>query len=419
MAAPYIRKMVILQEEAPGYRQEPSRPCAGRALAEVCGSKGKITVSAQNLRGGVTYMVYLIEPGEMESVGIPIGRVTANERGRVDARLLFDAGENGSRLNDKTIVTLIVPSAGTLTAPLVGMVNPAAPSFVWRGNFKEYTFPEKPCGCPSGAGAEMPEPETLPVPPMETLPAPEPESRPESEPKLVPEPMPMPEPAPEPEPVPIPPMQTLPEPEPVPVPPMQILPEPEPEPTPAPEALPETVSAKEVFFGFVQEDGQAQEQDPHERFAEVVAAFRRSEEAFIPSPEAMAQADNDGATEEAGRQEPDIWMLFETNTPMSPFEKQNADVRWVRLSIEELAQLPMGGRRLAESEFVKNGYEHYRHLLLGKLSQGIMTRFILGVPGIYKESEHRMAARLGFRQFKTLDGSPPAAGTPGYWLLVL
>jgi len=459
MSEPYIRKMVILREEQSGHRADAARPCAGRALLEAGGAQGKLTLSVQNLKPGQVYTLYLIEAGDAESIGIPLGRFMATERGRADERLLFDAGPDGTRVNDRAVVALVAGN-NPLTAPLVGAVNPSVSgAFVWRGNFKEFIFPTPECGCPA---------ETAPVPEPEPIPAPEP----------------MPEPTPEPEPVPLP--ETLPEP------PSAIpLPEEEPETTPEPvtpgedlpgEARPslpqngfppdieespaENIPTEEEQEEALEEPAPAplrfeilQSVDIHEHFTAAVADFHATDTLFIacpaeetapqtpeadtphppieetppaeetvpiPEPPPVEEAPpleetppSEEKTLPSGKELLDIWKLFETNTPVAPFEKQNVDVQWVRISLDELKQLPFDMPRLLDSDFLRKSYEQNNHLILGKLSQGIMTRFVLGVPGLYDENEHRAAARLGFRQFKTLDGEPAAAGTPGYWLLII
>ena len=463
MSVPYIRKMVVLNEELPAYRANPARPAAGRALLEADGSKGRITVSAQNLRPGTVYKVYLIQASETESVGMPIGILTPNEKGKADARLLFDAGENAVRIQARTIVAIFAPSDGTLVTPLAGAVDETeARKIAWRANFTAYTFPKPDCGGPNAPAETLPapplaptpvqpvpEPEPLPpattrpAPPLEPLPVP---VEPEPLPPVTTRPAPPPEPLPVPvEPEPLPPATTRPAPplEPLPVPVQPSAPEDAPEVTrdaffnllenmewePADTAGEAPAHAETANTGAAEAVSpmpEAAPQSPHARFAEAVNRFHAHDFVFIPAPEGEMPPGTDAppcgctpAPPETDGGQIDVWQLFESNTPMQPFERQNADVSWVRLSLDEFSRLPFDASRLAESEFVREQYDKYRHLIFGKLSQGILTRFILGVPGMYREQERRAAARLGFRQFKTLDGSPAATDTAGYWLLVL
>jgi len=387
MPTPYIRRMVILQEDQTGYRADASRPCAGRALLEATGSQGKATISVQNLKPNTVYTLYIIEADETESIGVPLGRFTTEANGKATVRLLFNADADAAHISNKTIVALIAADNGPLVTPLVGAVNRSVSgNIVWRGNFKEYVFPKTPCGCPEENTDAIEPPAPIEASPEDTLP-----------------------------------------------------PQDVPPPTPY-----DDVPTTQEFFSVLQ----SSDKDAGARFADTVERFLKSGEmlaaapsdasapvptpmpvpthtptpmpAPAPAPMSAPTGESDDAENHDNREGAlDIWYLFDTGTPVRPFEKQNADVQWIQIGIDELAQLPFQTQRLLESEFVQNGYETYRHFILGKLSQGIITRFILGVPGRYDEREHRAAARLGFRQFKTLDDSPAATGTPGYWLLVL
>ena len=495
MSETYIRKMVILREEQSGYRADVSRPCAGRALLEATGAQGKLTLSVQNLKPGHVYTLYLIEAGDTESVGIPLGRFRATDKGKADEKMLFDAGPDSVRIGDRAVVALVA-CAEPLTAPLAGAVNPTASgTFIWRGNFKEYVFPVPDCSCPKEEPAETGMPAPVPTP-IEPTPTPEPAPAP---PETLPAP---PQTLPErSETMPSPP-QVLPEyPEILPEPP-EILPEPpeaiplpaeppeNPEPTPIPgDGLPGSARPSMPWNGFPPDADTIctevvpetpapprfevlQAIDAHERFAAAVIDFHAADTLFVayptetdappcpddnvamPEPDIAPPSDNpvtpihneapdvdatpdmdtvpdmDAVPENditspgenmppSGDAPLDIWRLFETNEPVTPFEKQNVDVSWVLISMDELMRLPFNMPRLLESDFLRDSYVKNDRLILGKLSQGIMTRFVLGVPGLYDEGEHRAAARLGFRQFKTLDGEPAAPGTPGYWLLII
>jgi|GEM_PF-1848831 len=494
MPAPYIRKMVPLYEDANGYRADPLRPCAGRALLEANGSQGKVMFSAQNLKAGIPYTLYLVTVEETESVGLPLGLIAVSPVGKAEARFLFDAGADGGRICAEAVVALVTKNGAAMNAPLVGAVDRfAAPKRMWRDRFREYVFPKPPCaehGSDSLDGESVPAPEPLPEIAPEALPAILPKLVPDALPEVMPETLPEPEfePEPAPEALPMPMPETLPGIAP------EVLPEPELEPEPAPEALPMPVleALPENFAKSVSETEselepepiqeakpehapgdalgshpilsdevipQPQPDDPHRRFAKAVATFHANDYAFIPAPhmeqpaqtapfaarnqQGMAAKQND--VEDNGRDAPenqplvveagenileaqpemeenaplDVWRVFETHTPVYPFAKQNADVQWVQIRLDELARLPFGDTRLTGSPFVTEGYEKGGHLLLGMLSQGVITRFILGVPGLYEPEERRAAARLGFRQFKTTGGTAPVEGAEGYWLLVI
>ena len=62
-----------------------------------------------------------------------------------------------------------------------------------------------------------------------------------------------------------------------------------------------------------------------------------------------------------------------------------------------------------------HGYYNYRHLLIGKTSDG---KYVLGVPGIMNPQEKYLAVMFGFPDFKFSD-VPEQNPAGGYWYRIL
>ena len=109
--------------------------------------------------------------------------------------------------------------------------------------------------------------------------------------------------------------------------------------------------------------------------------------------------------------------VFARSTKMSPFKRQNKQVLWIRVSLQDLTALT-DARRFVNHPFVASAYKKYSHLILGMSEDGLGRRqYILGVPEAYDPEFRVVAARMGFVQFKCCDDVAPRTGEYGYWLI--
>ena len=89
----------------------------------------------------------------------------------------------------------------------------------------------------------------------------------------------------------------------------------------------------------------------------------------------------------------DIWNNLEKSRSCVQI---NEDVCAVQLELSDLRELPRQHWNLGNNSFLLHGFFNYRHLLLGKLSNG---KWFIGVPGVYQAQEQVMASIFGFPGF--------------------
>ena len=114
------------------------------------------------------------------------------------------------------------------------------------------------------------------------------------------------------------------------------------------------------------------------------------------------------APERTWRGEPKItWeQLWNTYPKYQPFGPEDP---WevLQISVQDIGRLPREYWHLGSNDFLLNGYETYRHLILAKDVQEDLH--FLGVPGESLNQDYRIAEMFGFRQYRP-------AEKLGYWL---
>ena len=70
---------------------------------------------------------------------------------------------------------------------------------------------------------------------------------------------------------------------------------------------------------------------------------------------------------------------------------------------------------MVQNSFLLHGFYHYRHLLLGRMSQGKNVQYYLGVPGVFYEKEKAAALFYGFESFEGAV-TPAKEGSFGYYM---
>lgn len=72
-------------------------------------------------------------------------------------------------------------------------------------------------------------------------------------------------------------------------------------------------------------------------------------------------------------------------------------------------------QKMVHNSFLLHGYYNYRHIILGKISQGGEEAFYLGVPGVYYDREKMAAEMFGFEAFEG-KYAPAKQGSFGYYM---
>ena len=108
--------------------------------------------------------------------------------------------------------------------------------------------------------------------------------------------------------------------------------------------------------------------------------------------------------------------IFRNYPGMYPFEDDEV-LECVKLEPHDIGIFSMDKWPLANNSFLLHGYYTYRHLIFAKMKHTNKAKYVLGVPGIFRDRERFMASMFGFRGFKGVRNKPLATGEFGYWYL--
>ena len=111
-----------------------------------------------------------------------------------------------------------------------------------------------------------------------------------------------------------------------------------------------------------------------------------------------------------------VKKLFNNFPGMYPFEDDEI-LECIKFEPHDIGLFSMDKWPLANNSFLLHGYYTYRHLIFAKMKSGNMFKYILGVPGIFRDREKFMAHMFGFRGFKGVRNKPLGNGEFGYWYL--
>lgn len=368
MSRSYYRAFLPIKQERSDYSLS-GREALGKAIIEAKGNAGKISVAVQDVKPNNKFEVCLIANVSNEYIGVNIGKIFIDERGKGVCKQEFDADDvnkSGIEIESFTITALISPKEGELIVPFVGYKNESA---AWKVNFKYFTE-IKP---PEVAVAEVEE-------------AAEDVTIEAAEEAIIAEEKP------------------------------EFADVPTEEPIAAEEAAEdrkteateeESVETTEAEESVIEEEQKA-DINPHEKFKEIARKFSEKLEELKP----VDKQESEPIDEE-------IEKLFETNTVMYPFQQRKSDVTWVRISPRNLLKLPPEFNRHANCPLVLNGFRSFKHLIFGKCCQHGVTKFLLGVPDIYYEHKKQPASDHGFLKFECCDGGEIFNGAYGYWVIVI
>ena len=121
-------------------------------------------------------------------------------------------------------------------------------------------------------------------------------------------------------------------------------------------------------------------------------------------------------------EEDDEYLSFLNNPSISeseyPFEDDEV-IDCIKLEPHDIGVFPMDKWPLANNSFLLHGYYTYRHLIFARLKRNNSIRYILGVPGIFRDRERFMAKMFGFNNFKGVRNKPLNTGEFGYWYMYL
>lgn len=121
---------------------------------------------------------------------------------------------------------------------------------------------------------------------------------------------------------------------------------------------------------------------------------------FVPEPELKAAVLEQN------------YDIFERYTKLYPFYEQDREC--VGVSPMELTEVSPVLEKWQNNDFLLHGYGRFRHILLLR-KKGNETEYFIGVPGLYRPDEEKMAVTYGFDTFVPMRKQQAEYGDFGYW----
>lgn len=106
--------------------------------------------------------------------------------------------------------------------------------------------------------------------------------------------------------------------------------------------------------------------------------------------------------------------LFKKRIPINPFEVNNAGVKWVRITHEDLNTLPLLDYEWTNQPLVMDANKDYKHFILGRDEIGLT--YYVGIPGIFDPNQDTLRNIDKIERFSCCHNRPPKAGEAGYWI---
>jgi len=361
----YSRLFITLKADSSGYGFGGRSP-SGRCVLEQRGNICKAALTAQDLKPGVGYKVYIIEKSSPQGEaprGVSAGSLDVDAQGRGELRKEFQGAFGGKiAFEDVAVVAVVAAKAAGRDIALVGFENDDnAKSHKWR-NFTDTAGEPRPPE--SRAETPLAKEERAEI-------AAEPEPAADAEPFAEAEPI----------------ADTA----------TSAVAEPEqptllePEPAPAAEAAPEQETAP---------------------VPEPTREHTASAQNLAPPEPPPVYAKNPARPQGHG----EIENIFANNVELQPFAHKHTDIRWVRASLKELAVLPIEYWPVMNSGLAVLCNERYGHLILGR-DNNDPGRVLVGIPAVFEGKQLPSAQSIGFTRFEYCDDRQAGEREHGYWML--
>lgn len=433
----YDRFFIMFRQELSGYSIDGREP-NGYCKIEIRDGKGRISTYIQGLKplnDSSMYRVYLISSQGNKSLGIPIGWLDINNRGRGECRWEFNPDNlegTGLAIEDFNIGAIIVKGdkINELIAPIVGYRDKEV---LWKKGFKDFSvynntvsnednISTKLSSIQSSITVTKPEIKSntkvednsevnkyINISPKERI-----NLKSKQETKI---------------------SNTEETKKEINITPETKLPK---MPINIDDKLPETNKVtKEVQKDNVKEDKDLntkkdkndcnnkieEETNPHKIFNDMVSKFY-AEMAELEKYKILTAEDKkalDLELEPKQEEIDDIEYMFKNNESIIPFERANRAIHWIKIAPFELVTLNLPTWTYVKHQFINAGWKKYKYLILGRYSHSHDKdySYILGVPDTYDEKYSPIAQSLGFKKFVCCKGRIFQKGDMGYWLMEL
>jgi hypothetical protein len=112
----------------------------------------------------------------------------------------------------------------------------------------------------------------------------------------------------------------------------------------------------------------------------------------------------------------EIEYLFDNCEELKPFDGENEGIIWIKISVKELAILPIDCWSEISRPFIWLAYRRFNHLILGKSEKSGRKTYFIGAPDRYSAARAERNAPTGFERFRFCDDEKTSFGDTGYWL---
>ncbi len=345
----YTRTFITLSQDWAGYGHAGNLP-SGKAIIEAFElGHGKITVQIQNLKPGHLYTCYGVCAEGTHSYGFPFGFISVDEKGKGQIRAevaIENVCGSGFDLKDIEVIAIFIKNH-----EILGVICPLAgykgKLFDWKRNFIDITKEPKIINEQKEEANEV-ETET--------------ESEPESETKTENE------------------NET--------------------------EAENENETEPEINLG-------RENYSINESFKIIAQKFKEELKEFEKiNDDSNCCSDNEENKEcyiNTCAISGELEQIFNNNAQIMPFFIQDKPVEWVRITLKELAVLPVEYYKSLCTPYVLYVYKKSRHLIMGKLLENDIKKYFIGVP----------AAKTEEVQFSGVFSPCEINGSVGYIILEL
>ena len=110
------------------------------------------------------------------------------------------------------------------------------------------------------------------------------------------------------------------------------------------------------------------------------------------------------------------WQKMLQEYPVLNSYSDGNEITSVQIELKDIRLLPNKYRGVMHNSFLLHGFFNYHYLVLGKMGE----HWFIGVPGVYQNQEHAMAAMFGFPEFLPQDSDRNSRGImQGCWYRML
>jgi len=339
--------------EAKGYEFKGRQP-TGRCIVESRGNTAKLSLWAQDLKPEVSYDIYIVFAHNRQYIGLSMGKLNVDERGKGDFRREVTPAE----LHNFDLTEMITVAVTTADTSGIGIVSPLCgyrdAQVSWRHSFSVW---ERPAHEPPPAVKEA-----SPVALEQSSAADE---------ALVAEP-----------------------------PPIAAQ-------TPAVvEELSQVTEPSHIpekpLHAFVKPVQSTTHINPPRATKAQAAHVPHATTTSYPQRTDIIQL---------------LETIFAVNTPFEPSIKHLQEIKWVRCTNPAQMPLPNDRPHLMSEPFMLSAWADHEHFILGITTSGEPMQYVIGMAGTYSSESEATANGLGFSLFGGHKKEHPHTGDKGYWLM--